>query len=69
MYLYASNIAINEGMQQPVYFKLHEPLRLTDVNGAELLVRFRDMIGDSSVLEYEPVTRRKPLPLGTTVSP
>ena len=54
MYLYASNVAINEGMQQPVFFKLHEPLRLTDVNGAEWLVRFVDMIGDSSVLEYEP---------------
>lgn len=53
MYLYATNIAINEGTQQPVRFKLHEPLRLTDVNGAELLVRFIDMIGDSSVLEYQ----------------
>ena len=54
MYLYASNIAINEGRQQPVHFKLNEAMRLTDVHGAEWLVRFIEMAGDSSVLEYEP---------------
>ena len=54
MYLYANNVAINDGMQQPVHFKLAEPLRLTDVDGAEWIVRFVEIIGDSSVLEYEP---------------
>ena len=54
MYLYATNVAINEGRQQPVRFKLGEAMRLTDVHGAERLVRFLDMIGNSSVLEYEP---------------
>lgn len=54
MYLYATNVAINDGMQQPVHFKLAEPLRLTDVNGAEWIIRFVDMVGDSSVLEYGP---------------
>ena len=54
MYLYATNVAINEGRQQPVHFKLGEAMRLTDVHGAERLVRFVDMIGNSSVLEYEP---------------
>ena len=53
MYLYATNVAINEGRQQPVRFKLDEAMRLTDVHGAERLVRFVDMIGNSSVLEYE----------------
>ena len=54
MYLYATNVAINEGRQQPVRFKLNEAMRLTDVHGAELLVRFIEMTGNSSVLEYEP---------------
>lgn len=55
MYLYATNVAINGGAQQPVHFKLGEPLHLTDVNGADCIVRVVDMVGDSSVLEYEPV--------------
>ena len=54
MYLYAANVSINEGRQQPVHFKLNEPLRLTDVHGTERSVRFVDMTGNSSVLEYEP---------------
>ena len=54
MYLYATNVSISEGRQQPVHFKLNEPLRLTDVRGAEWSVRFVDMTGNSSVLEYEP---------------
>ena len=54
MYLYANNVAINEGRQQPVRFKLNEGIQLTDVHGAELMVRFIEIIGNSSVLEYEP---------------
>ena len=54
MYLYATNVSINEGRQQPVHFKLNEVLRLTDALGAEWLVRFVEMTGNSSVLEYEP---------------
>ena len=46
MYLYATNVAINEGKQQPVHFKLNRPLRLTDVNGFEWIVRFIEMIGN-----------------------
>ena len=45
MYLYATNVAIDEGKQQPVHFKLNQPLRLTDVNGVEWIVRFIEMIG------------------------
>ena len=58
MYLYAPNIAINEGRQQPVHFKLNEAMRLTDVRGAEWIVRFVEMTGNSSVLEYEAVLPR-----------
>ena len=54
MYLYATNIAIDEGKQQPVRFKLNQPLRLTDVKGSEWSVRFIEMIGKSALLEYEP---------------
>ena len=54
MYLYAQNVAIEEGKQQPVHFKLNQPLRLTDVNGFEWVVRFIEMIGKSALLEYEP---------------
>lgn len=53
MYLYATNVAIDEGRQQPVHFKLNQPLRLTDVNGIEWIVRFVEMIGTSALLEYE----------------
>ena len=52
MYLYASNIAIDEGKQQPVHFKLGQQLRLTDVDGREWIVRFIEMIGTSALLEY-----------------
>lgn len=54
MYLYATNIAINEGEQQPVHFKLKQPLRLTDINGLEWNVRFIEFIGKSALLEYRP---------------
>lgn len=52
MYLYATNIAINEGMPEPVYFKLNQSLRLTDVYGNEWFVRFIEMMGKSALLEY-----------------
>ena len=59
MYLYATNIAIDEGKPQPVYFKLNQNLRLTDVNGSEWIVRFVEMIGKSVLLEYEPLYERR----------
>ena len=59
MYLYATNVAIDDGRRQPVHFKLGEAMRLTDVHGSEWMVRFVEMTGNSSVLEYEP-----PMPPG-----
>ena len=53
MYLYADNVAVDGGRPQPVDFKLNSPLRLTDIDGAERIVRFVDMIGKSALLEYE----------------
>ena len=55
-YLYASNIAIDQGKQQPVHFVLGEDLRLTDASGREAMVRISDVVGRSALLEYRPVT-------------
>ena len=56
-YLYASNIAINEGEQQPVYFIPGEELRLTDAEGTTLLLRIVDITGRSALVEYRPFER------------
>ena len=53
-YLYADNIAIDEGRQQPVPFRPGKPLRLTDAHGAELSVTIVDIVGQSALVEYRP---------------
>ena len=56
-YLYASDIAINEGKQQPVHFMPGEDLRLTDAEGKELIVRIVAIVGRSALLEYRPYSK------------
>ena len=56
-YLYASNIAINEGKQQPVTFIPREDLRLTDADGKELRVCIVAIIGRSALLQYRAYTK------------
>lgn len=51
-YLYADNIAIEEGRQQPVHFRLGKPMKLTDSFGSELSVAILDIIGRSVLVEY-----------------
>ncbi len=51
-YLYAANVAINDGVRQPVHFALNEPLRLTDSEGASATLWFREMVGASCVFDY-----------------
>ena len=51
-YLYADNVAINDGQAQPVHFALNEPVRLTDSLGAGATLWFREMIGASCVFDY-----------------
>ena len=51
-YLYADNIAINDGLQQPVHFNLNEPVRLTDSMGAGATLWFREMLGSSCIFDY-----------------
>ena len=58
-YLYASNIAINEGQQQPVHFIPGEELQLTDAEGTELRVRIVDIVGRSALIEYFDAHRGK----------
>lgn len=58
-YLYASNIAINEGKQQPVHFILGEDLHLTDADGRELMVRIVEIVGRSVLVEYRPYSNKK----------
>ena len=58
MYLYADNIAINDGMAQPVHFALGEPLRLTDALGATATLWIREMLGASCVFDFRLETDR-----------
>ena len=51
-YLYADNVAIDDGRQQPVYFALNKPVRLTDSLGARATLWFREMLGASFVFDY-----------------
>ena len=51
-YLYASNIAINEGRQQPVHFVPGEDVRLTDADGRKMRVRIVEVLGRSALVEY-----------------
>ena len=52
-YLYADNIAVEDGRQQPVTFRVGKPFRLTDAHGAEMSVTIVDIVGRSSLLEYQ----------------
>ncbi len=53
-YIYANNIAVEQGRQQPVTFRVGKPMRLTDAYGTELSVTIVDIMGRSSLLEYRP---------------
>ena len=51
-YLYADNIAINGGKQQPATFQLNVPFELEDCNGVVIQVRVLHIQGRISLLEY-----------------
>lgn len=55
--LYASNIAIEQGRQQPVHFVPGEDLRLTDADGVEMIGRIVEIVGRSALVEYRPFNR------------
>ncbi len=52
-YLYASNIIIEDGREQPVPFCFGKPLKLTDASGAEMSVSIADIVGRSVLVEYQ----------------
>ncbi|MCY4234612.1 MAG: DUF4062 domain-containing protein [Bacteroidetes bacterium] len=51
-YLYASNIAINNGELQPVAFGYNEELHLTDSGGSTVQIRISHMVNRSVLVEY-----------------
>lgn len=51
-YLYADNIAINGGVQQPTIFQVDVPLELEDSNGVVMQVRILHIQGKTSLLQY-----------------
>ena len=59
-YLYATNIAINGGKQQPVSFAFGEDLHLVDAHGNELMVVVVDIIGRSALIEYQSSSTENP---------
>ncbi|MFA5942193.1 MAG: hypothetical protein WC798_00760 [Candidatus Paceibacterota bacterium] len=54
-YLYADNIAINGGTNQPATFEIGKPITLEDRNGVIMTVVFLRTKGDSSLLQYKKI--------------
>ncbi|MDY0274934.1 MAG: TIR domain-containing protein [Desulfomicrobium sp.] len=52
MYLYADNIAISGGTQQPAAFQVDMPFELEDSNGVVIQVRVLHIQGRTSLLQY-----------------
>lgn len=52
MYLYADNVAINGGVQQPATFQVDVPFELEDSNGVVMQVRVLHIQGRTSLLQY-----------------
>jgi hypothetical protein len=57
LYLYAPNIAIEGGKQQPVQFAFDQWLHLEDSKGNECQLRIRSILGDAALIEYRFVGR------------
>lgn len=54
-YLYADNIAVNEGAPQPVHFTLGEELRLMDAHGSAIIGRVVEILGRVALVDYRAV--------------
>ena len=54
-YLYTSNVAVDQGVAQPVSFLLGEELRLSDAQGVELWASFIDIAGRSALIQYRQI--------------
>ena len=51
-YLYAKNIAVDGGKNQPVNFHINKPFELEDCNGVVMLVRVLHIQGRTSLLQF-----------------
>ncbi len=51
-YLYADNIAINGGLQQPARLALGEDLHVSDAEGQEAMVRIVAIVGRAALVQY-----------------
>jgi len=51
-YLYADNIAINGGKNQPVHFKVNQPFELEDCNGVVMEVRVLSIQARTSLIQF-----------------
>jgi hypothetical protein len=51
-YLYADNIAVNGGVQQPAMFSINSPIELEDCDGVCMELTVKGMKGRISLLEY-----------------
>lgn len=51
-YLYADNIAINGGENQPTTFKVNHPFELEDCNGVVMQVRVLHIQGHTSLIQF-----------------
>jgi hypothetical protein len=57
-WVYADNIAVNGGVNQPASFSLNVPLEMEDANGAIFMVTFKFIRGRTSLAQYlKPVFR------------
>lgn len=52
MYLYADNISIENGRNQPVYFRLSEPFQVEDSKGKRFELNIIAIIARSTLIEY-----------------
>jgi len=57
-YIYAQNIAVEGGRQQPVTFRLGKPLSLMDSYGVEMSVTIVSIIGSAVLIEYAKMEER-----------
>jgi len=51
-YLYADNISINNGTQQPATFDVGVPFTLEDANGTIMEITVKYINGETSLVEY-----------------
>lgn len=55
-YIYGSNLAIKGGKQQPVSFARNEPFEIEDNRGHHFRMTIVEIIGSSSLIDFENVT-------------